>query len=194
MLLAVALGGIIGIEREWFNKPTGFRSIILVCLGATIFTICSHRLGTIDDHSRIASNIVMGIGFVGGVIFKGKHGIEGITTAVNIGVTASTGMLVGCFHWEIACIATALVISVLFMLNKVQIFTDWLNSVRNYKVVYPYHLYKARYISQMAAGCGLQLRSNHHHKLATLLPVYGRFKAGLPHISALYMNCWRIDK
>lgn len=170
MLLAVLLGGIIGIEREWFNKSAGLRSMILICLGATIFTMCSQKLGNLGDHSRIASNIVVGIGFVGGgVIFKGDNGIKGITTAVSIWVTASIGMLVGSMHWEVACIATAVVVMVLLVLTKIELVIDRVNSVRTYKLAYPYELYKEHYISNLVKACGLKMHSNHHKKEGTLI-------------------------
>ena len=69
ILLSVLCGGIMGFEREYQNKSAGFRTIILISLGATIFTIVSQRIGGSDD--RIAANIITGIGFIGaGVILK----------------------------------------------------------------------------------------------------------------------------
>ena len=69
MLVSVLCGGLLGIEREYLNKSAGLRTIVLICLGSTIFTMVSQRVGGSED--RIAANIITGIGFIGaGVIFK----------------------------------------------------------------------------------------------------------------------------
>ncbi len=165
LLLAVLLGGVIGIEREWFNKSAGLRSMMLICLGAAIFTVCSEFLGAKDDHSRIASNIVVGVGFVGGgVIFKGDAGIKGITTAVTIWVTAGIGMLAGCMRWEVACMATGVVVLVLFALHQLEVLIEKLNSVRTYRMTYPLHLFKAHYVTGLVKHCGLHKHSTHHKR------------------------------
>ena len=76
LLLALLLGGAIGIERELRSKSAGFRTIILICLGATLFTILSKYIGAASP-DRIASNVVVGIGFIGaGVIFRSEKGIS----------------------------------------------------------------------------------------------------------------------
>lgn len=69
MLASVVCGGLLGIEREYLNKSAGLRTIVLICLGSTIFTMVSQRVGGSED--RIAANTITGIGFIGaGVIFK----------------------------------------------------------------------------------------------------------------------------
>ncbi len=98
LVLAVIVGGAIGAEREYRSKSAGFRTLTLICLGATIFTILSQFIGGAGNPDRIASNIVTGIGFVGaGVIFKETlHSkVNGITTAAMIWVTAALGMGIG---------------------------------------------------------------------------------------------------
>ena len=95
LILAVIIGGSIGAEREYHTKSAGFRTLTLICIGATIFTIFSQILGDPGNRDRVASNIATGIGFVGaGVIFKGDFGVNGITTAAMIWVTASLGMAI----------------------------------------------------------------------------------------------------
>src|ERR1700759_2252818 len=97
LALAVIVGGLIGAEREYRSKSAGFRTLTLICLGATIFTIFSQYIGGLGNPDRIASNIVTGIGFVGaGVIFKGDSTskVNGITTAAMIWVTAALGMAI----------------------------------------------------------------------------------------------------
>jgi putative Mg2+ transporter-C (MgtC) family protein len=99
LVLAILVGGAIGAEREYRSKSAGFRTLTLICLGATIFTIFSQIIGGSGNPDRIASNIVTGIGFVGaGVIFKGdvsQSKVNGITTAAMIWVTASLGVAIG---------------------------------------------------------------------------------------------------
>src|ERR1700753_837775 len=98
LILAVVVGGLIGAEREYRSKSAGFRTLTLICIGATLFTILSELIGTHGAPARIASNVVVGIGFVGaGVIFKGDaHSkVSGITTAAMIWVTAALGMAIG---------------------------------------------------------------------------------------------------
>src|ERR1700743_1822320 len=98
LLLAVLIGGVLGAEREYRSKSAGFRTLTMICLGATIFTIFSQIVGGAGNPDRIASNIVTGIGFVGaGVVFKGDGTtrVNGITTAAMIWVTAALGMAIG---------------------------------------------------------------------------------------------------
>ena len=98
LFLSVVIGGAIGAEREYRSKSAGFRTMTLICLGATLFTIFSQYIGAGGNPDRIASNIVTGIGFVGaGVIFKGDSfgKVNGVTTAAMIWVTAALGMGIG---------------------------------------------------------------------------------------------------
>src|ERR1700761_7297023 len=98
LAVATVVGGLIGAEREYRSKSAGFRTLTLICLGSTIFTIFSQIVCAPGNPDRIASNIVTGIGFVGaGVIFKGEGSggkVSGITTAAMIWVTAALGMAI----------------------------------------------------------------------------------------------------
>lgn len=179
LAMAILLGGVIGIEREWLNKSAGFRTMILICMGATIFTICSQHLGHLGDHSRIASNIVVGVGFIGGgVIFKGEVGINGITTAACIWVTAGIGMLIGSMHWELACIATAMVVIVLFLLKHVERSLDRLNSVRNYQYTCTISFYQSSAVTALLKKNHLKLRAQkckkEADKIEQIISVQGR--------------------
>ena len=86
IVLAVVLGGIIGLERELGDKPAGLRTIILICVGACMFTIVSQIVGGPDWNStRIAAQIVSGIGFLGaGAIIRDRQSVIGMTTAATI--------------------------------------------------------------------------------------------------------------
>ncbi|HEY4064294.1 MAG TPA: MgtC/SapB family protein [Puia sp.] len=139
LLLAVIVGGLIGAEREYRSKSAGFRTLTLICLGATLFTILSALIGGRSTPDRIASNVVVGIGFVGaGVIFKGdtfQTKVSGITTAAMIWVTAALGMAIGAGFEMIAFIACMLILGVLFIFSMLEGWIDKVNQIRNYKIV-----------------------------------------------------------
>ena len=119
MLVSVLCGGIIGFEREYKSKSAGFRTIILISLGSTIFTIVSkHGVGA-DD--RIAANIITGIGFIGaGVIFKDKVSVRGLTTAAVIWTSAAIGMTTGIGYHALALTLTAITLVILLMVTRVE--------------------------------------------------------------------------
>jgi putative Mg2+ transporter-C (MgtC) family protein len=139
LILAVIIGGLIGAEREYRSKSAGFRTLTLICLGAALFTILSELIGAKGAPERIASNVVVGIGFVGaGVIFKGESGqskVNGITTAAMIWVTAALGMAIGAGYEILSLIACLLVLSVLFVFNLLESWIGRVNQIRNYKIV-----------------------------------------------------------
>ncbi len=96
-LVAVLCGGIVGVEREKREKPAGMRTLILVTLGATVFTMTSFIFNTATgDSGRVVAQIVTGIGFLGaGVIMRGRGIISGATTAATIWMSAAIGVVVG---------------------------------------------------------------------------------------------------
>ncbi|HEV7752805.1 MAG TPA: MgtC/SapB family protein [Baekduia sp.] len=115
LLLAVALTSLIGLEREWRHKQTGLRTHTLVGVGAALFVIVS-KYGFNDvagahvsvDPSRVASQIVSGIGFIGGgLIFVRGDAVRGLTTAAIVWMTTAIGMACGAGLTEIAVVATA---------------------------------------------------------------------------------------
>jgi len=96
-LTSVACGAIVGAERERHEKPAGLRTLTLVCLGSTVFTLMSFVFtSSTGDSGRVAGQIVTGIGFLGaGAILHSRNGVSGMTTAATIWVTAAIGMAVG---------------------------------------------------------------------------------------------------
>lgn len=95
-LFSVAAGLILGFEREMKDKSAGLKTITVICLGSTLFSILSYKLAGIGDPTRIASYIVSGIGFLGaGVIFKEGFNVYGLTTAGVIWIAAAVGMSIG---------------------------------------------------------------------------------------------------
>ena len=97
LCLAVLLGGAIGFERESKGKPAGLRTNILICMGATLFTILSYRLAQPGgDAGRIAAQVVAGIGFLGaGTILHARGTVLGLTSAATIWLVAAVGMALG---------------------------------------------------------------------------------------------------
>jgi putative Mg2+ transporter-C (MgtC) family protein len=115
LVLSAIIGAAIGFEREYRGKPAGFKTMMMICLGSTLFTIFSIKLGTESSHDRIAANIITGIGFIGaGAIFKDRENlISGLTTATIIWITAAIGMGIG--SGEMLFSATSAMIVLLLM-------------------------------------------------------------------------------
>ncbi|HEY4130138.1 MAG TPA: MgtC/SapB family protein [Gemmatimonadaceae bacterium] len=130
LLLATLLGGAIGLERELAGKPAGLRTNILICVGAALFTQLSIDIARIGftpsgspygDTTRIAAQIVSGIGFLGaGAILHGQGSIVGLTTAATIWVVAAVGAAVGAGAYVDALGSTALIMLVLVGLRPVE--------------------------------------------------------------------------
>ncbi len=114
LTVAAVLGAVIGIERDLRRRPAGVRTSLFVCLATALFTILSgeiaHRLGDAGS-TRIASNIVQGIGFLGaGAILREAGGVVGMTTAATVFVEAAIGMAAGGGLYSVAAYATGLVL------------------------------------------------------------------------------------
>ena len=121
IILATVLGAIIGVEREFHGKAAGLRTNLLICLGAAVFTIISREMAAETDGSltRIAAQIVTGVGFIGaGAIIQDRGGVHGLTTAATIWLVASIGMACGAGLFKIAVITTFIAIIVLIGLGK----------------------------------------------------------------------------
>ncbi len=120
ILLATFLGAAIGLERELSGKSAGLRTNLLICLGAAIFTIISKRM-LVDEGttSRVAAQIVTGVGFLGaGALIQDRRGVHGLTTAATIWLVASIGMACGAGFHDLAVVSTLIAIIVLAGLLK----------------------------------------------------------------------------
>lgn len=120
LVVALVLGGAIGIEREYRSKDAGFRTHFLVALGSALFTVVSMYgfPGGDSDSSRVAAQVVSGIGFLGaGMIIFQRNFIRGLTTAAGLWVTAAVGMACGTGNYVIAVAATVMVLVGLEVLN-----------------------------------------------------------------------------
>ena len=120
LLCASGLGAAIGVEREIHHRPAGIRTSMFVCMATALFTILSVEISRIygdTSSTRIASNIVQGIGFLGaGAILKDSAGLVGMTTAATIFAEAAIGMAAGGGLYAVAASATAIVLFGLFVM------------------------------------------------------------------------------
>ena len=135
MLVSVLCGGLLGIEREYLNKSAGLRTIVLICLGSTIFTMVSQRVG--GSEGRIAANIITGIGFIGGgVIFKENFNVRGLTSAAVIWISSAIGMVIGIREFYLAYILTFIVLIVLSGFAQIEALMDFINHKRTYRITF----------------------------------------------------------
>ena len=121
LLLAAALGTIIGVERQLAGKPAGLRTHLLVCIGSALFTLASiYAFGENADPSRVAAGIVAGIGFLGaGTIIRSHEGILiGLTTASSIWAVAAIGMVAGAGLYILSAVSTAVVFLALSIFKR----------------------------------------------------------------------------
>ena len=125
ILVSLVLGVIIGIERGISHKTVGFRTLSLVCIGATAFTLISVYGFSGVDTSRIASQIVTGIGFLGaGAILHKGYATKGLTTATALWVAAAVGMACGVGMFVLAFIVTLMALILLWVLKPFKIHLD----------------------------------------------------------------------
>ena len=128
LLMACAMGAVVGIEREWRHKASGLRTNILICMGAAMFTIMSVVLAgeNSPNKGQVASNIVQGIGFLGaGLILHGRNRVLGLTSAATVWVVAAVGMACGAGLYVEAAIATLIVYSALRFIGIVESRSRW---------------------------------------------------------------------
>ena len=127
LLLAAGLGALIGLEREMRQKSAGLRTNTLIAVGSALFTLMSIEMaeGTSADATRIAAQIVTGIGFLGaGAIMRTGSGIQGLTTAATVWVNAAVGVAAGGGEYHLALIATGVTLAVLLVLSPIEAAID----------------------------------------------------------------------
>ena len=122
IILVVIFGAAVGTEREISGKAAGLRTNLLICLGAAVFTIISKQMaGESDSLTRIAAQIVTGVGFLGaGAIIQDRGGVHGLTTAATIWLVASIGMACGAGFYALAAISTLIAVIVLIGLGQLE--------------------------------------------------------------------------
>lgn len=127
LALAAGLGALIGLEREWSQKAAGLRTNTLIAVGSALFTIMSVELspGVPADPTRIASQIVTGVGFLGGgAILRTGGSVRGLTTAAIIWINAALGMAAGGGRYRVAILGTLTTLAVLHLLLPVERMMD----------------------------------------------------------------------
>ncbi|GAB2670919.1 MgtC/SapB family protein [Paenibacillus thermoaerophilus] len=141
LVVAIALGGLVGWEREHNNHAAGFRTHILVCLGSTLIMLLSiygfsdfvNEPSVQTDPARLAANVITGIGFLGaGTILYNGMSITGLTTAASLWVVAAIGLAVGAGFYYPAAVTTVSVLVCLWFLNKVE--HRWMKAKRIHRL------------------------------------------------------------
>lgn len=159
LLLAIVLGGLIGAEREYHDKAAGFRTMILICTGAALFTIFSIRLGGPNDAARIAAQIVSGVGFLGaGAIMRDAGRVTGLTTATAIWLAAALGMGVGAGYYAFASAAAAITLIVLWVFPKLERWITNAQDTRTYEIVCSANVEKQEQLKAAFRQCGLRVQ------------------------------------
>jgi len=134
LLLSFLIGAVIGTEREYRSKSAGLRTMILIAVGSTLFTILSTKIG--PDAGRISANIVTGIGFLGaGIIFRENNRVVGVTTAAIVWVTAALGMGIGAGLYVISLSCFAISGLSLVILTPIQKLIRSKSQIRNYRLM-----------------------------------------------------------
>jgi putative Mg2+ transporter-C (MgtC) family protein len=129
LVVSSILGGLVGFEREMHNrKIAGFRTHILVCVGAALIMLTSIYISEIycnkmpADPARIAAGVITGIGFLGaGTIIRSGATVTGLTTAASLWTVSGIGLAVGCGFYMAGCITTIIVLATLYILRRLSI-------------------------------------------------------------------------
>lgn len=155
-LASIVAGSIIGAEREYKSKNAGFRTITLITIGATLYTILSKQIAGGQDF-HVVGNIVVGVGFLGaGVIFKEGSNISGITTAATIWISAAIGMAIGAGEYSFAFMTLIAVLIILLGFSGMQSIIDNRNATKYYKISIKNHGNAYAFIKKFTKDCQLK--------------------------------------
>ncbi|MGN0025102.1 MAG: MgtC/SapB family protein [Candidatus Avelusimicrobium sp.] len=135
IFLALMLGGVLGMERQYHDKPAGYATNCLICLGAMLFTVLSEYMGAAGgDPGRISAQIVTGVGFIGaGSILRDGNKISGLTTAAGVWLVAAIGMAVGYGQYVLAAVAAASILIIQLGVRKTLRLVEF---VKHYETIY----------------------------------------------------------
>ena len=182
LVVAVVVGGLIGAERERQNKAAGLRTMILICVGSTLFTIFSSKIaGPNNNPASIAANIVSGIGFLGaGVILREGGRITGLTTAATIWLSAALGMGIGGSQYLLVAAATLIVTIVLWFFPRFEDRLSTPSEVRTYAITCHISWNKFKELKSMFKDQGMIINSYKQEKrgsdMVCTFEVYGPTK------------------
>jgi putative Mg2+ transporter-C (MgtC) family protein len=184
LLMALIVGGLIGAEREYRDKAAGFRTMIFICIGSTLFTMFSLKLATgpTSDPARIAAQIVSGIGFLGaGTILRSEKRIHGLTTAATIWLVAALGMGIASDYYAVALVGAVIILVVLWIFPIFERWIENLNHTEVYEIVCPIAPDIFDNLCSLFLGHGLRLMSVKRHKvdgnMVSVWEVYGAPKS-----------------
>lgn len=137
ILAAFVIGLLVGLEREFRDKPAGLRTMILICLGACVFTMVSLVMGGPDaEKTRIAAQIVTGVGFLGaGSILRSTRAVYGLTTAAGIWMVSALGMACGFGEFAIALAGLVAMMAVLLLLHPLTHRIDASRQTRKFSIL-----------------------------------------------------------
>lgn len=164
LILAAFLGAIIGVEREIKNRAAGFRTHIIVSVGACLIMLLGvDAIGDISsdiarDVARIAGQVVSGIGFLGaGTILQKKNGVSGLTTAATLWLSAAIGLAVGIGYYEGAIIATVICLITLISLKG---FSDFINkkTTKSYTMIFDTYNFNKDSFYEFTSKEGVEVR------------------------------------
>lgn len=157
----MVLGGLIGWEREARRKAAGLRTNILICVGAAAFTLVSETFhGGTTDSSRVAAQIVTGIGFLGaGTILHARGHVRGLTTAATIWVVAAIGLTVGTGQYALAGVTTGLVILALLILGRIERALAPHDEAERYEIRIRDTSHALEEVQKVLADSGVEMRS-----------------------------------
>lgn len=166
LMLAILVGGVIGTERKYRDKAAGLRAMIFICVGATLFTIYSLKMGgTSVDRTRIAANIVSGVGFLGaGAIIRDAGRVKGMTTAATVWIVAALGMGIGAGFFMFSVVTILIIMVVLVILHPVERLVGQSRQRRFYRVICSIDMDKLKTMETMFDNSGLRIRSHKRMK------------------------------
>jgi len=169
--MAVLVGGIIGAEREFRDKAAGFRTIILISVGSVLFTIFSMSMDPGFTRTRVAANIVTGIGFLGAGAIIREHGrVGGLTTAATIWLSAALGMGIGAGELTFVAASTFIIIVVLLLFPRLEIWIDHIRESRSYRIVVSSSNVKTiDKIHETIESCELKVFEQHQSKIGATM-------------------------
>ena len=178
VFLAILIGGLIGAEREFRHRPAGFRTLIFICLGATLFTMLSFRLGGDASPVRIAAHMVTGVGFIcAGVIMQEGVHLIGLTTAATIWIVAAIGMGIGSGEYFLVFLATVAVVAVLWAFPMVEDRIYNVRDKRTYQITSDVNSDTVDYLRDAIHQCGLRIEGpklvKSDDELISIWEVYG---------------------
>jgi putative Mg2+ transporter-C (MgtC) family protein len=165
LVLALVLGGMIGAEREFRDKAAGFRTIIFICVGAALFTLISAKMGEGTNETRIAAQIVSGVGFLGaGVIMRDMGRVTGLTTAATIWLAAAIGMSIGSEEYGLGIVTTALALMVLMFFPAIERWIENRRDFRAYEVISPMAPGRYEELDALFTASGLKIHDRKRYK------------------------------